>query len=142
MARAVEEKKGGCTVIIGAAAVSDYTPESVADQKIKKGAAGITLALKPTIDIMATLGKQKSSGQILVGFSVETRDLIKNSSQKLKRKNLDLIVCNDVTQQGAGFATDTNIVTILDAKGEAQELPKMSKLEAAHKILDRVRALL
>jgi phosphopantothenoylcysteine decarboxylase/phosphopantothenate--cysteine ligase len=141
MARAVDEKKGGCKVIIGAAAVSDYTPENVADQKMKKNAARITLALKPTVDIMAGLGKQKSSGQILVGFSVETRDLIKNSTQKLKKKNLDLIVCNDVTQPGAGFATDTNIVTILDTKGEAQELPKMSKLETAHKILDKVRAL-
>jgi phosphopantothenoylcysteine decarboxylase/phosphopantothenate--cysteine ligase len=73
---------------------------------------------------------------------VETRDLVENSKSKLQRKNLDLIVCNDVTQAGAGFAVDTNIVTILDRKGGAEQLPQLSKLETAHRILDRIQALL
>ncbi|RJP17526.1 MAG: bifunctional phosphopantothenoylcysteine decarboxylase/phosphopantothenate--cysteine ligase CoaBC [Candidatus Abyssobacteria bacterium SURF_5] len=141
MARAVKQKSAGCRVIIGAAAVSDYTPERFVDQKIKKTDEAMTISLKPTTDIIADLGRRKS-GQVLVGFSVETRDLIQNSKEKLKRKNLDLIVCNDVTQPGAGFATDTNIVTILDSNGATEQLPKLSKLETAHKILDRVRLLL
>ncbi len=141
MTLAVDKRAAKCKVIIGAAAVSDYTPEHVAAQKMKKSAAETTLTLKPTTDIIAELGKRKKN-QVLVGFSVETQDLIKNSSAKLKKKNLDLIVCNDVTQPGAGFATDTNIVTILDTKGGSEELPKLSKLETAHKILDKIRTLL
>lgn len=141
MARAVEESCTGCKVVIGAAAVSDYTLEHVADQKIKKAPGEVTLALKPTVDIMAEMGKRKTD-QVLVGFSVETQDLLKNSAEKLKKKNLDLIVCNDVTQPGAGFATDTNIVTILDSRGKTERLPKLSKIETAHRILDRVRTLL
>jgi len=141
MARAVEENCCGCKIIIGAAAVSDYTPEQVADQKIKKNPTGVTLSLKPTIDIMATLGKRKRD-QVLVGFSVETQDLLRNSAAKIEKKNLDLIVCNDVTQPGAGFAADTNIVTLLDARGGSEQLPKLSKLETAHKILDKILTLL
>jgi len=141
MAKATIGKARGCKVVVGAAAVSDYTPAKVADQKMKKKASDVTLDLKPTVDIMAELGKQKSR-RILVGFSVETRDLIENSMKKLKAKNLDMIVCNDVTQAGAGFATDTNIVTILDRKGGSEQLPRMSKLQTAHRILDRIHELL
>jgi phosphopantothenoylcysteine decarboxylase/phosphopantothenate--cysteine ligase len=141
MARAVQENCEDCRVVIGAAAVSDYTPERVADKKIKKSSDAITVQLKPTVDIIGELGKRKA-GRILVGFSVETNDLIENSRQKLQKKNLDLVVCNDVTQSGAGFATDTNIVTILDAAGGAEQLPMLSKLDTAHRILDKVRILL
>jgi phosphopantothenoylcysteine decarboxylase/phosphopantothenate--cysteine ligase len=141
MAKAVFDKAGACKVVIGAAAVSDYTPEWAADQKIKKKPSDFTLKLKPTLDIIGELGKHKGR-RLLVGFSVETRDLIENSLKKLKSKNLDMIVCNDVTQAGAGFATDTNIVTILDKKGGSEQLPQMSKLQTAHRILDRVHELL
>jgi phosphopantothenoylcysteine decarboxylase/phosphopantothenate--cysteine ligase len=141
MAKAVRQNCDGCRIIIGAAAVSDYTPERFVEQKMKKSATTLTLALKPTVDIMAEMGKRKSN-QVLVGFSVETQDVEKNSAEKLKKKNLDLIICNDITQPGAGFATDTNIVAILDTKGGTERLPKLSKLETAHKILDRIHSLL
>ncbi|UCD57482.1 MAG: bifunctional phosphopantothenoylcysteine decarboxylase/phosphopantothenate--cysteine ligase CoaBC [Candidatus Hydrogenedentota bacterium] len=141
MARAVLNKCRGCKVVIGAAAVSDYTPVQVAEQKIKKKPSELALKLKPTADIMAKLGTRKS-GRVLVGFSVETRDLIENSMKKLKSKNLDMIVCNDVTRTGAGFAADTNIVTILDKKGGSEQLPQMTKMETAHRVLDRIRELL
>jgi phosphopantothenoylcysteine decarboxylase/phosphopantothenate--cysteine ligase len=141
MAKSAIGKSRGCKVVVGAAAVSDYTPAQVADQKMKKKSAAVTLDLRPTVDIMAELGKRKSR-RILVGFSVETRDLIENSMKKLKAKNLDMIVCNDITQAGAGFAGDTNIVTILDRKGGSEQLPRMSKLQAAHRILDRIHELL
>ena len=141
MAKAAIGKARGCAVVVGAAAVSDYTPARVADQKMKKKSFNLTLEMKPTVDIMAGLGKRKGR-RLLVGFSVETRDLIENSTKKLKSKNLDMIVCNDITQAGAGFATDTNIVTILDRKGGSEQLPRMTKLQTAHKILDRIRELL
>jgi phosphopantothenoylcysteine decarboxylase/phosphopantothenate--cysteine ligase len=133
-------KSRGCKIVIAAAAVSDYTPAKTADQKMKKKPTEVTLRMKPTVDIIAELGKQKRR-KILVGFSVETQDLIENSMKKLKKKNLDMIVCNDVTQPGAGFAEDTNIVTILDKEGGSEQLPRLSKLETAHRILDRVREI-
>jgi phosphopantothenoylcysteine decarboxylase/phosphopantothenate--cysteine ligase len=141
MARETLRRARTCAVVIGAAAVGDYTPAKTANRKIKKEAADFTIAVKPTKDIMAELGKQKGK-RVLVGFSVETNDLIENSQQKLKKKNLDMIVCNDVTIAGAGFATDTNIVTILDRKGGCEELPIMTKLETAHRILDRIHSLI
>ncbi len=141
MASAVLDRADKCKLVIGCAAVSDYTPEQTAEHKIKKTKSEVTLKLKPTVDIMAELGKRKGK-KVLVGFSVETRDLIENSLKKLKAKNLDMIVCNDVTRPGAGFAADTNIVTILDRQGGAEQVPQMTKLETAHKILDRVRELL
>ncbi len=141
MAKAVLERAKGCDVIIGAAAVSDYAPAQTSSQKVKKTKTDVNLTLKPTLDIMAELGKRKGK-KILVGFSVETCDLIENSTKKLAKKNLDLIVCNDVTRPGAGFAADTNIVTVLDRKGGSRELPMMSKKETAHKILDEIKKLL
>ena len=141
MAKAVMDKRKRCKVVIGAAAVGDFAPEQKADQKIKKQPGEFTLKLKPTVDIMAELGKHKNN-RVLVGFSVETRDLLENSGKKLKSKNLDMIVCNDITQAGAGFATDTNIVTILDKNGRVEPLPQMTKLETAHRILDRIRSFL
>lgn len=138
MAERVLAKSRGCKVVIAAAAVSDYTPAKAAEQKMKKKPTEVTLKMKPTVDIIAKLGKQKGR-KILVGFSVETQDLIENSMKKLKKKNLDMIVCNDVTQPGAGFAEDTNIVTILDREGGSEQLPRLSKIETAHRILDRVR---
>jgi len=141
MADATLRKARGCKVVIGGAAVADFTPAKSAVHKMKKKKADLTLTLEPTVDIIAELGKRKGR-KILVGFSVETRDLVENSMKKLEKKNLDLIVCNDITQAGAGFAADTNIVTILDKKGGAEKLPRLTKLETAHRILDRVRELL
>jgi phosphopantothenoylcysteine decarboxylase/phosphopantothenate--cysteine ligase len=141
MAKAALAKARRCKVIIGAAAVADFTPAKVSDHKVKKKGTGMTIRLEPTIDIIAEIGKHKGR-KILVGFSVETQNLIENSTKKLQKKNLDMIVCNDVTQVGAGFATDTNIVTILDRQGGSEQLPQMTKAETAHKILDRILRLL
>jgi phosphopantothenoylcysteine decarboxylase/phosphopantothenate--cysteine ligase len=140
MAKKTLAKSRGCKIVIGAAAVADYTPARTADHKMKKKSAQLTLKLEPTVDIMGELGKRKRK-TLLVGFSVETRDLVENSMKKLKKKNLDMIVCNDITRAGAGFATDTNIVTILDKRGGSEQLSQMTKLETAHKILDRIREL-
>jgi len=128
MADATLRKARGCKVVIGGAAVADFTPAKSAVHKMKKKKADLTLTLEPTVDIIAELGKRKGR-KILVGFSVETRDLVENSMKKLEKKNLDLIVCNDITQAGAGFAADTNIVTILDKKGGAEKLPRLTKRE-------------
>ncbi len=140
MANEALRKARGCKVVVGTAAVADFTPAGSSEHKIKKNKAGLTLKLEPTVDIIAELGKRKGR-KILVGFSVETRDLVENSMKKLEKKNLDMIVCNDVTQAGAGFAVDTNRVTILDRQGGAEHLPQMTKLETAHRLLDRIREL-
>ena len=127
--------------VIQAAAPADFTPETVADRKIKKTGGDMTLRLKPTTDIAAALGERKRPGQVLVAFAAETNDVEDNARGKLARKNADLVVANDVTRPGAGFGTDTNIVTLV-TKDDLQPLPKLSKREVADAILDRVRALL
>jgi phosphopantothenoylcysteine decarboxylase/phosphopantothenate--cysteine ligase len=128
-------------VIIKAAAVSDYRPKQKAERKIKKEQAVSEIALEPTPDILAEIGKRKGK-RILVGFAAETEDLVANARKKLQRKNLDLVVANDVGQAGAGFDADTNVVKILDPMGGVEELPLLSKREVADRILDRVAALL
>jgi phosphopantothenoylcysteine decarboxylase/phosphopantothenate--cysteine ligase len=141
MRRAVLAKLEPARVIIKAAAVADYRPKRKAAGKIKKGHAVSEIALEPTPDILAELGKRKGK-RILVGFAAETDDLVANARKKLQRKNLDLVVANDVGQAGAGFDVDTNVVTILDAMGGVEELPLLSKREVADRILDRVKGLL
>ncbi len=141
MYRAVLAKLESARVVIKAAAVSDYRPTHKAASKIKKGHAMSEIALEPTPDILAELGKRKGE-RILVGFAAETDDLLANARKKLQRKNLDLVVANDVGQAGAGFDHDTNVVTIVDATGGVEELPLLSKREVADRILDRVKALL
>ena len=130
-------------VVIAVAAVADYTPETVAENKIKKAAGDepLILTLRPTEDILRRLGQQKRPGQTLVGFAAETQNLDAHARAKLAAKNLDLIVANDVTQSGAGFDADTNIVTLISAYGHAVTLPLMSKRAVADAILDRVLAL-
>jgi len=128
-------------VIIKCAAVADFRPKKAEAQKIKKQLAPQTIELEPTPDIIAELGKKKRKGQILVGFAAETEDLIKNAQKKLKEKNLDIIVANDVTRKDAGFEADTNICTILFRDGKIEQLPKMSKKELAHKLLDYIKQL-
>ena len=125
-------------VVIQAAAPADFTPETVADQKIKKqGNEPLVIRLTQTPDVAAAVGKTKKEGQTLVGFAAETNDVLKNAQKKLAKKNLDLIVANDVTAPGAGFDVDTNIVTFVTQDG-LEKLPKMKKAEVADALLDRI----
>ncbi|HXN70952.1 MAG TPA: bifunctional phosphopantothenoylcysteine decarboxylase/phosphopantothenate--cysteine ligase CoaBC [Candidatus Acidoferrales bacterium] len=137
MHRAVRERATTANVVIMAAAVSDYRPAAQHDKKLKRGEGSFTLELEPTTDILAELGREKQ-GQILVGFAAETNSVAENARGKLARKGADMIVANDVTQEGAGFDTDTNIVTLYLRDGREIPLPKMSKFEVANQILDRV----
>lgn len=128
-------------VVIKAAAVADYRPARVEEQKIKKREGELVLVLEKNPDILAELGRLKGR-QVLVGFAAETQELEKNALEKLRSKNLDLLVANDVTRPGAGFDVDTNIVTIFYPDGSAEHLPQMSKIEVGHQILDRVKKYL
>ena len=142
MKKTVDEYFKEADVMIGAAAVADFRPRAQAAAKIKKETARPVIELEKTPDIISELGKKKGKDQILVGFAAETEDLVKNAHKKLKEKNLDLIVANDVSKKGAGFDVDTNIATILPRKGRAEYLPQMTKLELSYKILDKIKDLL
>lgn len=128
-------------VVIKTAAVADYTPAVTYDQKMKKGDSGVSIPLKRTQDILLSLGQSKTH-QILVGFAAETEQVGDYAKGKLLKKNADMIVANDVTKAGAGFGTDTNIVTIYKRNGEVKPLPLMSKKEVAKEILLEVHRLL
>ena len=138
---AVLAKLPAATVVIKAAAVADYRPKQVVGRKIKKYSTIPQVTLESTPDILAEVGKRKDQ-RILVGFAAETEDLVANARRKLQRKNLDLMVANDVGQPGAGFDGDTNIVKILDAHGGVEDLPLQAKRSVADRILDRVVELL
>lgn len=125
-------------IIIKAAAVADYTPETVADQKIKKADGSSSIALKRTKDILKYLGEHKKPSQFLCGFSMETENLIENSRIKLEKKNLDMIAANNLKVSGAGFGVDTNVVTLIRKDG-IKELPQMGKEEVAVAILDEIQ---
>jgi phosphopantothenoylcysteine decarboxylase / phosphopantothenate---cysteine ligase len=134
-----------CDIIIGAAAVGDFRMANVAEQKIKKTeeqSERLTLELIENPDILKELGKRKHDSLIMVGFAAETENVLSNARKKLIKKNLDLIVANDVTVEGAGFATDTNIVTIINKAGELRALPKMSKEDVAAAIIDSIVELM
>lgn len=135
MFNVVTEKANEQDLIIKAAAVSDYTPVSKAESKLKKSDGEMFIELKRTKDILAFLGQNKREGQFICGFSMETDNVIENSALKLKKKNCDMICANSLRTQGAGFAGDTNIITLITADSKI-ELPLMSKDEAAHRILD------
>lgn len=124
-------------IVIKAAAVADFRPRQQAQEKIKKKRAVLSLELERTPDILSYLGEHKDK-QILVGFAAETRDVLTNAQDKLNRKNLDLIIANDLTQEGAGFEVDTNVATILFKGGSALTLPMMTKTELACVILDEI----
>ena len=126
-------------IIIKAAAVADYRPATVAEDKIKKSGndSDLSLPLARTSDILAWLGEHRAPGQFLCGFSMETRDMVANSKKKLEEKHIDLIAANNLKQTGAGFGVDTNVLTLIAADG-AKELPLMSKEEAAHALLDEI----
>ena len=127
-------------IIIKAAAVSDYTPMTVADNKIKKSDGDMSIPLKRTADILRYLGEHRVPGQVICGFSMETQNVIENSQKKLFSKNCDMICANSLSQEGSGFKSDTNIITLITANG-AESLEKMSKSQAAHIILSRLMQL-
>jgi phosphopantothenoylcysteine decarboxylase/phosphopantothenate--cysteine ligase len=129
------------SVVVMAAAVSDFRPDAAASSKIKKGPQSRTLKLVRTDDILLELGRRRRPEQTLVGFAAETEELESRAREKLEKKKLDLIVANDVSQNGAGFGGDTNQVLLLGKDGSADELPLLSKREVADRILDRIEAL-
>ncbi|MEG1408270.1 MAG: bifunctional phosphopantothenoylcysteine decarboxylase/phosphopantothenate--cysteine ligase CoaBC [Terrisporobacter sp.] len=128
-------------VIIKSAAVADYKPKSYSDKKIKKSNDNLAIELDRNKDIAYEIGKIKKD-KILVGFAAETNDLIENAKGKVQKKNLDFIVANDLTEEGAGFGTDTNIVKIIDKEGNISKYPQMKKEEVADVVLDKVKLLL
>jgi phosphopantothenoylcysteine decarboxylase/phosphopantothenate--cysteine ligase len=137
MARAVKKFLPEVTVLIMAAAVADFRPQNVEVQKRKKDGMPSAIELEKTPDILSEVSKNKGN-RLVIGFAAETHDLLNQAKAKLEKKNLDLIVANDVTMQGAGFEVDTNIVILLDRSGRMTSLPKLSKREVAQKILDYV----
>ncbi|MCE2465891.1 MAG: bifunctional phosphopantothenoylcysteine decarboxylase/phosphopantothenate--cysteine ligase CoaBC [Dehalococcoidia bacterium] len=138
MRDAVLEAVKGADALVMAAAVADYQPADVSDQKIKKDSSALTIELERTPDIL-----MEAQGSFLkIGFAAETEELLANAKDKLDRKALDLIVANDVSKEGSGFGADTNKVTLVGKSGEVEDLPLMSKHDVAHRILDRVKALL
>ena len=145
MFNAVTERAPQMDIIIKAAAVADFTPANPADEKIKKtgleGDSAMSIKLAPTHDILKYLGEHRREGQFLCGFAMETQNLIDNASYKLKKKNVDMICANSLRTEGAGFAGDTNILTLITKEGN-RELPIMSKEEAADQILDEIMAIM
>ena len=141
MASAVKENYSDMDMIIKAAAVADYRPAITANEKIKKNGESLTLTLEPTEDILKWLGEHKRSGQLVCGFAMETQNLLDNARGKLERKNADMIAANSLRQKGAGFAGDTNIITLI-TKNDTKKLDIMTKEQAAHKILDHLKAMM
>ncbi len=138
---AVISRSDSMDLIIKAAAVADYRPSQVANEKVKKADAELSIHLERTSDILKYLGEHKKPGQFLCGFSMETENMLENSRKKLNKKNLDMIVANNLKVAGAGFETDTNIVTMI-TPDEVTELPIMNKEEVAFRILDKIMAIL
>ena len=139
MADAVKARSREQDIIVKAAAVADYRPIYTSDEKMKKKDGELTIALERTEDSLAFLGEHKPKGQFLCGFSMETENMIENSRAKLQKKKLDLIVANNLKEQGAGFGTDTNVVTLLSAR-ECIPLPVMSKEDVAQRLFDYILA--
>ena len=138
MRDAVLKHLAGADALIMAAAVADYRPVALAPQKMKKGAATWSIELERNPDIL-----EDARGMFVrVGFAAESEDLLKNAIEKVRKKSLDLIVANDITELDSGFGTDTNKVLLVDRAGNVEDLPLMSKYQVAHSILDRVSALL
>ncbi len=141
MRQLVQERFPACDIVIKAAAVADYRVKNVSDQKIKKNDVELTLVLEKNPDILKELGEMKQPHQTLVGFAAETQNLLQYAKGKLEKKNLDMIVANDVSKPQAGFNVDTNLIKLLKRDGSIEELPLMSKKELAYIILDRVMKL-
>ena len=141
MFEAVTAVSGEQDVIVKAAAVADYRPAQVGTEKTKKTDGDMSIALERTDDILAWLGAHRRDGQMLCGFSMETQNMLENSRAKLAKKNIDMIVANNLKVKGAGFGTDTNVVTVISKDG-IEELEMMSKDEVAHRLLDRIKELI
>ena len=137
MYAAVTDRADEMDIIIKAAAVADYRPANIADQKMKKSDDELSIPLERTKDILAELGARKRPGQFLCGFSMETEHLLENSQKKLVKKHLDLIAANNVKVEGAGFGVDTNVLTLISPDG-VRKLPLLSKDEAANALLDEI----
>jgi phosphopantothenoylcysteine decarboxylase/phosphopantothenate--cysteine ligase len=139
MRDAVMREISGASVFIAAAAVADYRPVARADAKIKKSNSALTLTLEQTPDILAEVARARHDRLLVIGFAAETERVVEHARDKLTRKDLDAVVANDLTQHGAGFDTDTNIITLITRDREQPApLPLMSKLDAAHRILDEI----
>ena len=137
MFRAVQKHSPEADIVIKSAAVADYTPAAVAEEKIKKQDSDSSLELVRTTDILKWLGENRKDGQFLCGFSMETENMLENSRAKLIKKNIDMIVANNLKVEGAGFGVDTNVVTLI-TKEDTVELPQMSKEAVAEKFLDKI----
>ncbi|MBQ8148609.1 MAG: bifunctional phosphopantothenoylcysteine decarboxylase/phosphopantothenate--cysteine ligase CoaBC [Lachnospiraceae bacterium] len=137
MFRAVQKHSPEADIVIKSAAVADYTPAAVAEEKIKKQDSDSSLELVRTTDILKWLGENRKDGQFLCGFSMETENMLENSRAKLIKKNIDMIVANNLKVEGAGFGVDTNVVTLI-TKEDTVELPQMSKEAVAEKLLDKI----
>ena len=138
MFNAVKSNLSDSDVLIMSAAVADYTPDNYSNEKIKKHDDDMSISLKRTADILEYAGEHKKDNQVICGFSMETENLLENSRKKLEKKNCDMIAANSIKEKGAGFGTDTNIITLI-TKDSVYELPIMSKYEAANIILDRIK---
>ena len=137
MFEAVKENYAGADIIIKTAAVADYTPESTADEKIKKSDGSLSIPIKRTADILKWLGENKRDGQVLCGFSMETENMLENSRAKLQKKNADLIAANSLRDEGSGFGTDTNHLVLIKRDG-VTDLPLLTKSDAADRLLDEL----
>ncbi len=140
MCEEVLKRSKEADIIIKAAAVADYTPKTFSNDKIKKSDNDLKIELERTRDILKTIGETKNDHQVLCGFSMETKDMLENSRKKLEKKNCDMIVANNLKVEGAGFGTDTNVITII-TKSDVKEYELMSKDEASHKVLDEALKL-
>ncbi len=140
MFNAVKQYMSEMDIIIKAAAVADYTPVTTADSKIKKSDDDMSIPLRRTVDILKYIGENRHEGQLVCGFSMETDNVIENSRKKLMSKKCDMICANSLRRSGAGFGTDTNIITLITQNGE-EELELMSKFDAANEILTRLRSI-
>ena len=137
MFEVIKKEANNCDIIIKAAAVADFRPKNYSENKIKKKEEQTTIELEKTDDILKYLGENKKEGQILIGFSMETTNVVENSKQKLVKKNLDMIVANNLKEKGAGFGTDTNLVTFITSK-ETKQLPLMSKEKVGDELFNEI----
>ncbi|EMG27382.1 phosphopantothenoylcysteine decarboxylase/phosphopantothenate--cysteine ligase [Listeria fleischmannii subsp. fleischmannii LU2006-1] len=142
MYAAVKENQAKQDAFVMTAAVADYTPQFVSEQKIKKQPGDFKIEMKRTKDILADIGETKTANQVVVGFAAETENIRENALKKLASKKADFIVANDITDAGAGFGTDTNIVTIYGANGSEESFPLLDKSEVAKEIVKRITSRL
>lgn len=138
MYEAVKSNYENADIIIKAAAVSDYTPEIIHDKKIKKGAESINIKFKKTKDILEFVGKNKKDNQLVIGFAAETNNILEYAKEKIRKKNLDYIIANDISKEGVGFASDENEVYIIDSNFSVEKINKSSKKDIAKSIIDRI----